>query len=337
MVKMKIGLPNIHRKSLTVDSSGYRDSVRDEIGFRKTLNQTGKGSQNNLEILMRLQSVYDGINGVTDRFKISEFSGYDKQSLKFNNWMAEDSKAVLIYLNGLESHAGWFSEIANNLADKGVTTYGLDRRGSGLNSSKAGKYQDWVDDVDAIIKLAKKQNPGCPVNLSSLCFGAKVASAYAIQKPEEVDSLVYLSPGLNLKVDPSVIEKLKIALNFIPGVSLNIPSPIKEDKMFTDSEDYLDFLRSDKLRTAAPRASDFWEARKITDYVLKNLGKIKIPTKVFLAEKDKIVNNVETRKIFDEFGVDAEIIEVMNSEHTLFFGEHKNKLISGITEFIRTK
>lgn len=104
--------------------------------------------------------------------------------------------------------------------------------------------------------------------------------------------------------------------------------------MFTDSKEALDFLHKDKLRTASPRARDVFEAKKINNYILKNLDKIRVPSIVFLAEKDQVVNNYETRKTLEKFGKKPKIIEYMDSEHTIFFGSSKKQIIDDIIDFI---
>lgn len=328
-------LPYTYRNKLSAESQEYKDIIKEEIYSRKKLQESENGSQENLETLIRLEAICYGINFSSDNFKIDQFSSYDKQTIRFNKWQKKEaqSKHILIYLNGLESHAGWFSEVANELAKRGITIYGLDRRGSGLNSRNIGKWQDWVDDVDKIVEIAKNENQEVKIYLTSLCFGAKIATAYAIQNPEKINSLIYFSPGINVKVDPTPYEKLIIGLSLL-GLPFNIPSPIRKDSMFTDSKEALDFLHRDKLRTSSPRARDVFEAKKINSYILKNLEKITTPSLVLLAEKDQVVDNEATKKTLQKFGKKPEIIQYMDSEHTIFFGSSKNKLIEDIVNFI---
>ena len=40
-------------------------------------------------------------------------------------------RAVVVFLHGIASHAGWFEETAADLGGQGMAVYGLDRRGSG--------------------------------------------------------------------------------------------------------------------------------------------------------------------------------------------------------------
>jgi len=321
-------LPYTYRDRMTIDNIKYKDHVRNELHQLRE-------KQGNPESIIRLERILAKPRCSSRVFEIRHFRTADSQIIYFNKWKSDKPEHIFVYLNGLESHAGWFSDTACDLAKKGIVVYGLDRRGSGLNSRNIGEYQDWVRDVNMVMKIAKKENPEAKLHLVSTCLGAKIATACAIQQPEEIDSLIYMSPGLRVKVKPTLIEKLKIALDVLPGLSFNIPSPMREDEMFTDSAEALYFLYNDKLRTFSPRASDFYQAGKIGSYVLRNLGKLRTRSIVLLAGKDQIVDNVRTRKAFSRFGERPEIIEYSNSEHVLFFGASKAELICDMTAFIR--
>jgi esterase/lipase len=104
--------------------------------------------------------------------------------------------------------------------------------------------------------------------------------------------------------------------------------------MFTDSPDALYFLYNDKLRTYSPRANDFFQARKIDLYISKNSDKVKTPSLVLLAGKDRIVDNVKTKMAFQRFDRKPKLIEYPESEHVIFFGLSKNKLTTDIVNFI---
>jgi len=258
----------------------------------------------------------------------------DGQTLHVSKWKTRDAANSLVYVNGIESHAGWFSDVAGELAARRIAVYALDRRGSGLNTRTVGTYQDWIDDLALVVAEARAACPRAAVHLASLCFGAAVATAYAIQRPHAVDSLIYMSPGLHVKVDPTRLEKLRIALSTLPGLSCNIRSPIRADDMFTDSAEALWFLYRDKLRTFAPRAGDFLQARRITSYVLRRLDEVHVPSIVFLAGKDLIVDNAAVRRTFMKFASKPQIVEYADSEHIIFFGSSKQRLISDILDFI---
>jgi len=319
-------LPNIYKRNLTVESPAYKQAILKE-DFQTTYDS------NNLEHRMRNLYVLGDLDEFySEKFNINSFRD-KKNKISYCKWKSKNPKEIIIYLNGLESHSGWFSESAQKLSKQGVIIYGLDRRGSGLNTRINGNEQDWINDVDKIINIAKKENPNCDINLASLCFGARVASAYAIENPNKINSLIYISPGFNVKVKPNCLETMSIILDSI-GLQTNTDSVIKNDKMFTTNPRYLEFLKNDKLRTRKVNSDDYLDGQKLLEKINSDLDKINIPSLVLLAEKDKIVDNEKTLRTVDKFGKKPEIIKY-DAEHTLFFDNNiKHKFLNDISKFI---
>lgn len=321
-------LPYTFKNKLTIESETYKDYVKTELRHL-----TEKPSS--LETIIRLENALSNPAPSSDDFLIDHFTAKDTRTIRYNKWNALKTEHIFIFLNGLESHAGWFSSLAVDFARNNIATYAIDRRGSGLNSKTTGTYNQWISDIFELTKIAKHQNPNAKTHLISICFGAKLAAACAIKKPNEFDSLIYISPGISVKVTPTLLEKLLIALDTLSPFSFNIPSPIKDDEMFTDSPDALYFLYKDKLRTYSPRARDFYQAKRINAYILKNLSKLKTPSLVLLAEKDRVVNLEKTKQIIAKFAKKPKIIEYPDSQHVIFFGRAKQKLESDIINYIQ--
>ena len=64
----------------------------------------------------------------------------DGVRLHYLRWRSRQSppSAVVVFLHGIASHAGWFAETAADLNRQGVEVYGLDRRGSGRSGGPRG-------------------------------------------------------------------------------------------------------------------------------------------------------------------------------------------------------
>jgi len=324
---MKSHLPFTYRDELTIDSVEYRERARIEL-------ERLREKRGSLKTIIRLETILDEPVSCCDNFEVCSFMSAGGHGIYYNKWKVEYPEHVFIFLNGLESHAGWFDEMADTLAGNKVRTYGLDRRGSGLNCRSFGKYQDWIDDVTQLARIARNENPVAKMHLVSICFGAKLATACSIQKPGICNSLIYLSPGLSVKVTPTPKEKMLIGLDKLPKMYFNIRTPIKNDEMFTSQSKALYFLYTDKLRTRSPRASDFYQAMMIDLYISKNLEKVTIPSLALLAGKDRIVNNKKTLKALNKFGQKPKIIRYPDSDHVIFFGKSKDEMKRDILNYL---
>jgi len=293
-----------------------------------------EGRGGDAESVMRLRSIMGLSNTASDAFMIEQLPAADGQILFVNRWVVRNPADVVIYVNGLESHGGWFTEVARALAQNGIAVYAMDRRGSGLNTRISGRWRDWVDDLGMVIERIRRACPRAKVHVASLCFGAAVATAFVKQRPRDAHSLIFMSPGLHVKVQPRAGEMVRIGLGHLPGLACNIPSPIRSDDMFTDSGEALWFLWRDKLRTVGPRAEDFLEAQRILRYVLHHLHEVSIPSAAFLAGKDQVVDNAPTRQALLQFSRKPYIVEYPDSEHIIFFGSTKDRLITDMLNLI---
>jgi len=324
---MKNHLPFTFRNNLTIDSVEYRELANIEL---QRLKEKGL----NTKTIIRLETILDQTQTTSDVFEICSFMSPDGHGIYYNKWNVRSPKHVFIFLNGLESHAGWFDDLADSFVSENIRTYALDRRGSGLNSRHCGTFQNWIDDITEVTKIAKDENPRAKIHLVSICFGAKPATACAIQNPGQYDSLIYMSPGLKVKVAPTPKEKLMITADKFPRAYFNIRTPIKLDEMFTSNTKALYFLYKDKLRTHSPRASDFFQAMMLNLFISKNLEKMKTPSLALLAGNDRIVNNHKTMDILNKFKQQPKIIEYPDSDHVIFFGKSKEEMQRDILNFL---
>src|SRR5215218_10733379 len=124
------------------------------------------------------------------------------------HWRSRQSppSAVLVFLHGIASHAGWFGETAADLSQHGVEVYGPDRRGSGCSGGPRGhldRYERALDDVEQLVRLVAADHPGAPVFLAASSWAAKLGVVYASQRPAPLAGLLLLGPVLLPRVNLS--------------------------------------------------------------------------------------------------------------------------------------
>ena len=182
---------------------------------------------------------------------ICSYSTTDGRSLfyrKFTPLHPRGTGPCLIFIHGIESHSGWFSEVGEKLADEGLETYALDRRGSGLNKEGRGDLEDFhrlIQDIDDFFLEKKLTDRNCI--LIGLCWGAKTALYFFLQHPQKISKIIFFTPGFKTKLHMPFIKKIKwlLALGFAPHSILSLP--IKPE-MFTEDRIYLNRIKEDSLR-----------------------------------------------------------------------------------------
>ncbi len=130
---------------------------------------------------------------------IRSFAMRDGAELYYRHWPAASPRGVVVAIHGIQSHSGWYVGTCGALAAAGYETAFLDRRGSGLNKASRGDIADWrifADDLGEFVDDARRRRAGLPVHLVAISWGAKLAVAACVRRPEIADSLVLMNPDL---------------------------------------------------------------------------------------------------------------------------------------------
>ncbi len=243
----------------------------------------------------------------------------NSQSFKLHAlvFKAENPKAVLVAIHGMQSHSGWFLS-GPELAERGITTLAYDRRGSGLSEGQRGHAytsEDFLDDLAAAVREAKLLAPGLPIHLHANCFGVRIAIPYVVHKDvsSEIRSVIFTAPGVAMakKADYSFSERLCIPFIDNGIASGNcaqlsprpfyVRSPL-EDELFVSSGPWLtDFVNSDEYALRELTAGFLMATNKLTAQMNADIAPqgghqgsaFKTPMLMILGSSDVMVNNAK--------------------------------------------
>ena len=104
--------------------------------------------------------------------------------------------------------------------------------------------------------------------------------------------------------------------------------------MFTQNPKKLDYIKNDVMRVVAPNTSDFYQGFLLGKFDKSHLNKISIPSIVFLAENDEIVNIPQSIEILLNLKKQPKIRKYPNSCHTIYFGKNKGNFLKDLTKFM---
>ncbi len=181
-------------------------------------------------------------------WNLTRLEATDGIPLTLHRWLPESSpQAVLYYVHGIQSHAGWLFETGPELARRGMACYALDRRGSGRSGGVRGDLPSAATitaDYLLGLRTAAAEQPGLPVTVLGQSFGASIVAAMAAAGALTVDRLVYCTPALGQQRARHGAEGLKEMLE-LTGSEY---SPIAlADEDYTDQPRYLEFMANDNL------------------------------------------------------------------------------------------
>jgi alpha-beta hydrolase superfamily lysophospholipase len=233
-------------------------------------------------------------------------------------------RAAFIYLHGIESHSGWFDKAARQIAGRGFPVVCLDRRGSGINRENRGHVSghvergfSLVEDIHRAVGIARASGKVDEIYLIGLSWGGKYAMAYDAIHPDEVDGMILITPGMKPKVDLKPLEKAAVFTDVVFAPKRQHRIPI-EPEMFTTDPQQLAYIKNDPLKLHTASAGFMWQSLKMDKLVEREDDGKHPPMLVFLAGKDRIIDNEATRELVTRNpNRQVKIIEYPDQTHSI--------------------
>lgn len=189
--------------------------------------------------------------------EIDFFTASDGYRLHFRRWKPakENHRATIVALHGIQSHAGWYAASSTALAEAGYDVFFLDRRGSGLNEPARGNavhHDRLLNDVAQFLTgrrhALRQQDSTIPLILMSVSWGGKLAALTAAQRPELVDALALLYPGIRSNFKATPLQNLQLSIADSLGLrTKRIPIPLNDPELFTADSHWQEFIARDSF------------------------------------------------------------------------------------------
>src|SRR5512132_2960177 len=266
----------------------------------------------------------------------------DGVRLHYLHWSSQRSPswAVVIFLHGIASHAGWFGQTAADLNRQGVEVYGPDRRGSGRSGGPRGhlaRYECALDDVDHVVQLVASEHPEVPVFLAASSWAAKLGVVYAAQRPGPLAGLLLLGPVLTAEVKLSPARQAQVVVGHLVAQRAYLPIPLTPE-LYTANPPYLDFIRADPLRRLEATAQFFWETARLDRRRRRDSARLELPLLLLQGEADKMIDMPKTRRWFARLAVEDKTYRAYaGAGHTLDFEPDRAQYLADLLGWLAVR
>lgn len=249
-------------------------------------------------------------------------------------------KARLVVLHGIRSHGGWYERSCRTFADAGYDVHFLDRRGAGLNTAHRGdapEFRRLLDDATEYVMHLRERAAHLPVFVCGISWGGKLAVGLPYRKPNLIDGLVLLCPGLVPKVTPPLPQRARIAVARVFRPWKFFPIPLNEPELFTSSEEWRHYIDTEPhgLRQATSRF--LFSSFSLDIYLRRAAKRVTVPTFLALAEHDRIIDNARTAAFVKKFPGPVQTITYTNSHHTLEFEPEDHLWLSDVVNWLERR
>jgi alpha-beta hydrolase superfamily lysophospholipase len=266
----------------------------------------------------------------------------DGVELHYLRWSSERRPplAVVVFLHGIASHAGWFAETATDLDEQGVTVYAPDRRGSGRSGGPRGhlaRYERALDDVDEVVRLVGSEHPATPLFLAASSWAAKLAVVYAADRPAPLSGLLLLGPGLLPRVNLSPARWVRVLAGHLVTPTARLPIPLTP-QLYTANPPYLDFIRADPLRLLEATTQFFWETARLDRRRRRASARLDLPLLVLQGGDDAMMDVAGTRRWFSGLdGNDKTYRAYPGAGHTLDFEPDRSSYLADMLTWLSAR
>ena len=244
----------------------------------------------------------------------------------------------LLYLHGIESHAGWFIESASLVNTRGWPVVLAERRGSGHNSEDRGharSYRQLLSDVFCAARYCQHRWPICRVHLAGVSWGGKLALAAALRRPEFFASLTMITPGIFPRVSLSGKQKLAVLFKHLFEPKAMLEMPLEQASLFTDNPKQIDFIEHDELRLHRASVSFFWASYRLDRLIKRRGHRLAMPVHLLLSGRDRIIDSEKTRAWFERCNApEKHLSEFPDSAHTLEFARDNRAFLAAFSGWL---
>jgi alpha-beta hydrolase superfamily lysophospholipase len=257
-------------------------------------------------------------------------------TLFVRSWRPEvNARGLVVIVPGFNSHGGYYGWVAEQLVAAGLAVYAVDLRGRGQSDGErfyVEKFADYVDDVSAVVRLAKSREPGLPTFLLGHSAGGVVACLYALDYPRELSGLISASFAHDIPAPDFVLAVFKGMSHVAPHAHiLHL-----KNEIFTRDPKAVQAMDADPLIAHETQPTKtLAEMVRADERLKKEFPLITLPVLILHGTADKATNPRGSQRFYDAVGSPDKTLKLYDGHfHDLFNDLDKEVVIADINSWI---
>ena len=247
------------------------------------------------------------------------------------------SSDVLLIMHGLGGHSGWYIDMGNKLASRGLAVYAMDHRGFGRSGgipAYINNYHTYIDDIAFVLAEIRERNAGSRVYVLGHSMGGLFAIHLAATHGELLDGLLLLNPWIQ---DTSQLSFFKVLAISLGGLfkSKRYWQVSGGTETMTTNPEAVRMLQHDPLWRREQTASQLFQVTLMRFAASSKARAITVPMLLMQAGKDKAVDMTVNKKLYDTLTCpDKTWIDYPNYAHDSEFEHDRSQMDNDIFTWI---
>lgn len=275
------------------------------------------------------------------------YAGTKGVNLYYRSWIPDDPRALMVLIHGGGEHSGRYSHIGEECIRHQIALIAPDLRGFGQSDGPRGhinRFQDYLDDLEALVTFLKAKYPSTPLFLTGHSLGGLIVIRYGQLYPDKANGMILSSPALGLRIRvPIALRKLA---EFISWITPNLPmEPIK----WTDMLRKLSWLRPILPDRPSEILNDPWSTirytpRWLTEFIasgnhaLSEAPKFCYPTLCLYGEKDTMIDPSLIQQFIDSITThDKAYIAFPEGRHRPLHEQDRNLAVNNMFQWLDSR
>ena len=271
--------------------------------------------------------------------KEETFEGNGGLKIFFRSWQPEGkARGLVVIVPGFNAHSGYYFWVAEKFAASGLAVYAIDLRGRGKSDGErfyVDKFADYAGDVDGLMKLAKKRQPGLPAFLLGHSAGGVVSCIYTLENQRELAGLICESFAFQLPAPDFALAVFKGLSHVAPHA--HVLHLKNED--FTRDPKAIQAMNDDPLIAHETQPTQTLAAMVRADERLKKeFPLITLPVLILHGTKDKATKPGGSQLFYDTAGSKDKTLKLYEGAyHDLLNDSDKVQVMSDIQGWINAR
>jgi acylglycerol lipase len=211
-------------------------------------------------------------------------------------------RAVVAIVHGFNSHSGHYLWVAEQLAANGLAVYALDLRGRGKSDGDrfyVESFREYLNDVDALMTLARSREPGLPVFILGHSAGGVISCVYTLEHQADLAGLICESFAFRVPAPDFALAVIKGLSHLAPHAHvLKLPN-----EGFSRDPAVVAALNNDPLIAHEVQPTlTVAEMVRADERLKKEFPLMKVPVMILHGADDKVTKPEGSQFFFDTVG-----------------------------------
>ena len=272
---------------------------------------------------------------------VTDLVGSRGTHLRGQTWFPTvQSRAVVIIAHGKDEHIGRYEHVIDALVGLGYIVYAHDHRGHGKSDGPRGvitRFDDYIDDLDLLIELARSEHPGLRLILIGHSMGGLIATRYALAHQAILSALILSGPALLIAANARWWEKRLLLL--LARVFPFRPMPASEPAILSRDREVNKQFEIDPLCNNTRTQLGFVrELLLAADATRSRASELTLPLLFMHGEADQLTSPLGSQYCYDHAASADKTLKFWPDDHHEIFNElNKTEVIAYMLNWLNTR